>query len=51
MNKKISLEDAVTFASLMRECGEDKEADKSNPNWRMDLLSIVKAQKGKTEKE
>ena len=46
MSKKmISIEDANLFAKLMKEAGLDKEADRNNPNWRMDLLAMVK--KGK----
>ena len=46
-NIKIPLEDAVLIAKLMRECGMDKEADKCNPNWRMDLLSMVESKNKK----
>ena len=43
---KISIETAALFANLMKESGFDKEADKSNPNWRRDLLDMVMDKKG-----
>lgn len=45
--KKISREDAVLFANLMKEAGLDKQADRNNPDWRMDLLDMVKKEKKK----
>jgi len=42
---KISIEDAALFAKLMKEAGLDKQADNNNPNWRMDLLRMVKKNK------
>ena len=42
---KISIEDAALFAHLMKESGLDKKADICNPNWKMDLLGMVKDKK------
>ena len=40
--KKISIEDANLFAKLVKEAELDEEADRNNPNWRMDLLGMVR---------
>lgn len=46
---KMSIEDAVLFAKLMKESGLNKKADVCNPNWRMDLLGMVSSKKGAKE--